>query len=362
MPAGVLNFLHGRRRRRSATRSSSIRRRASSPSPARAKSACGINEKAGARRPGQIWIKRAILEMGGKDVIVVDETADLEDAADRDRRRGLRLPGAEVLGLLAPDRPREGPRGPARARRREDEGAHRRRRARPEEHRRRRDQRARAQEDPRVHRPREEGRPRGRGREGGAEAGLLRHADGRRRRSARRAPGAARRSSGRCSRSSRCATSRKASRVANNSEYGLTGALYSRVRERLERGKREFHVGQPLPEPQVHGRPRRRAPLRRLQHVGNGLEGRRPRLPLSLHPAEGDLGEAVKEGRMYSILGLVRPRSRRHRDRLDPEERRRHRDQDPLVPPRHPPSRHRHGPLLPDGSRPEGRDLTRARR
>jgi 1-pyrroline-5-carboxylate dehydrogenase len=32
-------------------------------------------------------------------------------------------------------------------------------------------------------------------------------------------------------------------RVANASEYGLTGSLYSRVRERLERGKRELHVG-----------------------------------------------------------------------------------------------------------------------
>jgi 1-pyrroline-5-carboxylate dehydrogenase len=40
-----------------------------------------ISEKAGRVVPGQIWIKRAILEMGGKDFILVDETADLEDAA-----------------------------------------------------------------------------------------------------------------------------------------------------------------------------------------------------------------------------------------------------------------------------------------
>jgi 1-pyrroline-5-carboxylate dehydrogenase len=32
-------------------------------------------------------------------------------------------------------------------------------------------------------------------------------------------------------------------RVANASEYGLTGSLYSRVRERLARGKRELFVG-----------------------------------------------------------------------------------------------------------------------
>ena len=32
-------------------------------------------------QPGQKWLKRAILEMGGKDAVVVDETANLEAAA-----------------------------------------------------------------------------------------------------------------------------------------------------------------------------------------------------------------------------------------------------------------------------------------
>ncbi|HVE65194.1 MAG TPA: aldehyde dehydrogenase family protein, partial [Thermoanaerobaculia bacterium] len=40
-----------------------------------------ISEKAGRVAPGQIWIKRAILEMGGKDFILVDETADIDEAA-----------------------------------------------------------------------------------------------------------------------------------------------------------------------------------------------------------------------------------------------------------------------------------------
>jgi len=40
-----------------------------------------IAEKSGVVLPGQLWIKRAILEMGGKDFILVDETADLEEAA-----------------------------------------------------------------------------------------------------------------------------------------------------------------------------------------------------------------------------------------------------------------------------------------
>jgi 1-pyrroline-5-carboxylate dehydrogenase len=41
-----------------------------------------ISEKAGRVTNGQLWIKRAILEMGGKDFILVDETADLEEAAN----------------------------------------------------------------------------------------------------------------------------------------------------------------------------------------------------------------------------------------------------------------------------------------
>jgi len=41
-----------------------------------------ISERAGRVADGQLWIKRAILEMGGKDFILVDETADLEEAAN----------------------------------------------------------------------------------------------------------------------------------------------------------------------------------------------------------------------------------------------------------------------------------------
>lgn len=40
-----------------------------------------INEAAAKVQPGQKWLKRAILEMGGKDAVVVDETAPAEAAA-----------------------------------------------------------------------------------------------------------------------------------------------------------------------------------------------------------------------------------------------------------------------------------------
>ncbi len=41
-----------------------------------------INELAARRAPGQLWVKRAVLEMGGKDSIVVDRDADLDLAAE----------------------------------------------------------------------------------------------------------------------------------------------------------------------------------------------------------------------------------------------------------------------------------------
>ncbi len=40
-----------------------------------------LNTVAAAVAPGQIWLKRVVAEMGGKDFIIVDEAADLDDAA-----------------------------------------------------------------------------------------------------------------------------------------------------------------------------------------------------------------------------------------------------------------------------------------
>src|SRR6059058_5941563 len=39
-----------------------------------------INEEAAKPRKGQVWIKRVVAEMGGKDAIIVDREADLESA------------------------------------------------------------------------------------------------------------------------------------------------------------------------------------------------------------------------------------------------------------------------------------------
>ena len=41
-----------------------------------------ISEAAGKKVPGQIWIKRTVLEMGGKDATIVDEEADIDAAVE----------------------------------------------------------------------------------------------------------------------------------------------------------------------------------------------------------------------------------------------------------------------------------------
>jgi 1-pyrroline-5-carboxylate dehydrogenase len=41
-----------------------------------------INKSAAAQGPGQIWIKRTVLEMGGKDAIIVDADADIDSAVE----------------------------------------------------------------------------------------------------------------------------------------------------------------------------------------------------------------------------------------------------------------------------------------
>jgi 1-pyrroline-5-carboxylate dehydrogenase len=43
----------------------------------------GIQKKAAEIAPGQVWIKRTVLEMGGKDFIVVDADADFDDAVQQ---------------------------------------------------------------------------------------------------------------------------------------------------------------------------------------------------------------------------------------------------------------------------------------
>jgi 1-pyrroline-5-carboxylate dehydrogenase len=43
---------------------------------------CGIHERAARVQPGQVWIKRTVLEMGGKNAVIVDREADLDAAVE----------------------------------------------------------------------------------------------------------------------------------------------------------------------------------------------------------------------------------------------------------------------------------------
>ena len=42
----------------------------------------GLQQRAATMQPGQIWIKRTVLELGGKNAVIVDSEADLDAAAD----------------------------------------------------------------------------------------------------------------------------------------------------------------------------------------------------------------------------------------------------------------------------------------
>lgn len=58
-----------------------------------------INERAAKVQPGQKWIKRAFLELGGKDALIVDETADLDMAADAAAASGYAFQGQKCSAM-----------------------------------------------------------------------------------------------------------------------------------------------------------------------------------------------------------------------------------------------------------------------
>ena len=80
LPAGVLNFLSGG----GAVVGDTIVRHAKTRFISFTGSkevGIGINKLAADVQPGQIWLKRVVAEMGGKDGIVIDDEADLDAAA-----------------------------------------------------------------------------------------------------------------------------------------------------------------------------------------------------------------------------------------------------------------------------------------
>ena len=81
--------------------------------------------------------------------------------------------------------------------------------------------------------------------------------------------------------------------IANNTEYGLTGAVYTTSDEKIERAKREFHVGNLYINRKCTGAVVGRQSVRRLQHVRHRFQGRRHRLSLPVQPGEIDRPETL---------------------------------------------------------------------
>ena len=98
--------------------------------------------------------------------------------------------------------------------------------------------------------------------------------------------------------------------IANDSDYALTGGLFSRSPSNIRAGCARIRRGEPLHQP-WHNRRRGRPPaVRRLQDVGSGLQGWRPRLPLPVPRAAGGDGKyhapRFRPGRAVVILATLR--------------------------------------------------------
>ena len=112
-----------------------------------------------------------------------------------------------------------------------------------------------------------------------------------------RAPGSSRkRSSARCWRSPRRA-------ISSTRSAGQRLAIRPDRRGLLEQprppapGQRALPRRQPVLQPEVHRRDGRRAPVRRLQHVRHGFQGRRPGLPVAVPASEIGSGEGGVDAR-----------------------------------------------------------------
>ncbi len=65
---------------------------------------------AGQTPDGQAMVKKVVCEMGGKNAIIVDDSADLDEAVAGRPQVGLRLQRPEMLGVQPGDRAGRRPR------------------------------------------------------------------------------------------------------------------------------------------------------------------------------------------------------------------------------------------------------------
>ena len=87
--------------------------------------------------------------------------------------------------------------------------------------------------------------------------------------------------------------------LANDSEYGLTGAVYSNNPENIKKARAEFFVGNLYINRKCTGRDGGRASLWRIQYVGHRFEGGRAGLSAAIFTAEIDCGKGEVTTRVY---------------------------------------------------------------
>ncbi len=84
----------------------------------------------------------------------------------------------------------------------------------------------------------------------------------------------------------RCRDFYEGLRIANDTEFGLTGSVYTNSEERMELGASGVPRRQSVYQPQVHRGDGRRASVWRLQYVGHGFQGGWTGLPAVVYAGE----------------------------------------------------------------------------
>ena len=227
-----------------------------------------IVRAAGETPEGQRHVKRVVAEMGGKNCVIVDSDADLDEAVPAHRRLGLRLRGPEVLRGGARARPRGGRRRAGRApgRRRAACCASARPRSSPPTCPPVIEREAQERVE-RYARTAAAGRPAGvRGRRGPGRGLVLPAAAGGGPRPG--LAGAARRGLRAAADGGAGAERRAACDVVDSLPFALTGGLFSRSPATVELRGGAHAGGQPLREPRDHRRDGRPPALRRQPPLG----------------------------------------------------------------------------------------------
>ena len=202
-----------------------------------------INKVRATQAPGQIWIKRAILEMGGKDAIIVDADADIASAIEGVAQAAFGFQGQKCSACsraIVDERDlRQVSRATESPRRKDSSRRSRRERQHGRSHQRRFDE-----NDPRIYRARQERwtpHHRRRARESAGEGYFIQptvFAD---------IPPKSKLEQeeifGPVLAVIKARGFDHALEIANDTEFGLTGAVYTKSRDKIDRAIQEFHVG-----------------------------------------------------------------------------------------------------------------------